>query len=202
MNQNVNQCRADVEAVLFASGEPMSVSRIAQALEVDEETVERLCEDLRQEYEMRKGGIHLVRLDDAYEFCTVQSSAEAVRAALSLRRNTPLSQAALEVLAVVAYNQPVTKAFVEQVRSVDCGAVMQGLMLKGLIEERGRLELPGRPLLYGTTPVFLRSFGLESLADLPPLPEEEQQRIMTETTLDDVIRESEQAAEEADASEE
>ncbi len=194
MSQNVNQCRADVEAILFASGEPMSVSRIAQAMEIDEETVARMCEDLHQEYEMRQGGIHLVHLDDAYQFCTVQSSANAVRAALSLRRNTPLSQAALEVLAVIAYNQPVTKAFVEQVRSVDCGAVIQGLMLKGLVEERGRLELPGRPLLYGTTPVFLRSFGLESLADLPPLPEEEQQRIMTEPTLDDVIRESEQAA--------
>ncbi len=191
MSQNVNQCRADIEAILFASGEPMSVSRIAQAIEVDEDTVVRLCEDLRQEYEMRKGGIHLVQLDDAYQFCTVTSSANAVRAALEIRRNTPLSQAALEVLAVIAYNQPVTKAFVEQVRSVDCGAVIQGLMLKGLVEERGRLELPGRPLLYGTTANFLRSFGLQSLDDLPPLPEEEQQRIMTEPTLDDVIRESE-----------
>ena len=192
MSQNVNQCRADIEAILFASGEPMSVSRIAQAIEVDEDTVVRLCEDLRQEYEMRKGGIHLVQLDDAYQFCTVTSSANAVRAALEIRRNTPLSQAALEVLAVIAYNQPVTKAFVEQVRSVDCGAVIQGLMLKGLVEERGRLELPGRPLLYGTTANFLRSFGLQSLEDLPPLPEEEQQRIMTEPTLDDVIRESEE----------
>lgn len=192
MSQNVNQCRADIEAILFASGEPMSVSRIAQAIEVDEDTVVRLCEDLRQEYEMRKGGIHLVQLEDAYQFCTVTSSANAVRAALEIRRNTPLSQAALEVLAVIAYNQPVTKAFVEQVRSVDCGAVIQGLMLKGLVEERGRLELPGRPLLYGTTANFLRSFGLQSLEELPPLPEEEQQRIMTEPTLDDVIRESEE----------
>ncbi len=190
MSQNVNQCRADIEAILFASGEPMSVSRIAQAIEVDEDTVKRLCEDLRQEYEMRKGGIHIVPLEDAYQFCTVTSSAEAVRAALEIRRNTPLSQAALEVLAVIAYNQPVTKAFIEQVRSVDCGAVIQGLMLKGLVEERGRLELPGRPLLYGTTANFLRSFGLQALEDLPPLPEEEQQRIMTEPTLDDVIRES------------
>lgn len=194
MSQNVNQCRIDIEAILFASGEPMAVSRIAQAIETDVETVERLCEDIRQEYEMRKGGIHLVKLDDAYQFCTVSSAADAVRAALEIRRNTPLSQAALEVLAVIAYNQPVTKAFVEQVRSVDCGAVIQGLMLKGLVEERGRLELPGRPLLYGTTANFLRSFGLQSLTDLPPLPEEEQQRIMTEPTLDDVIRESEAAA--------
>ncbi|MBQ3068722.1 MAG: SMC-Scp complex subunit ScpB [Clostridia bacterium] len=192
MSQNVNECRVEIEAILFASGEPMSVSRIAQAIEADEETVERLCEDLRHEYEMRKGGIHIVKLEDAYQFCTVKSAADAVRAALDLRRNTPLSQAALEVLSVIAYNQPVTKAFVEQVRSVDCGAVIQGLMLKGLVEERGRLELPGRPLLYGTTANFLRSFGLETLADLPPLPEEEQQRIMTEPTLDDVIRESEE----------
>ncbi len=192
MNQNVNQCRADAEAVLFASGEPMSISRLAQAMEIDKETAERLCEDLRQEYEMRKGGIVLVRLNDAYQFCTVKSSADVVRRALEIRRNTPLSQAALEVLAVIAYNQPVTKAFVEQVRSVDCSAVIQGLILKNLVEERGRLELPGRPLLYGTTPGFLRSFGLQTLADLPPLPEEEQQRVMTESTLDDVIRESEQ----------
>ncbi len=199
MSQNVNECRAQVEAILFASGEPMSVPRIAQAMEIDEETVSRLCEDLRHEYEMRAGGIHLVQLDDAYQFCTVASCAAAVRAALEIRRNTPLSQAALEVLAVIAYNQPVTKAFVEQVRSVDCGAVIQGLMLKGLVEERGRLELPGRPLLYGTTAGFLRSFGLQTLDDLPPLPEEEQQRIMTESTLDDVIRENEQTEETAEA---
>ncbi len=194
MSQNVNQCRADLEAILFASGEPMSIARMAQAIEADEETVSRLCEDLRQEYEMRRGGLRLVHLDDAYQFCTAKECAAAVRAALEIRRNTPLSQAALEVLAVIAYNQPVTKAFVEQVRSVDCGAVIQGLMLKGLVEERGRLELPGRPLLYGTTAGFLRSFGLQSLEDLPPLPEEEQQRIMTEPTLDDVIRESEREA--------
>ena len=144
----------------------------------------------------------LSMLDDAYQFCTAKECASAVRAALEIRRNTPLSQAALEVLAVIAYNQPVTKAFVEQVRSVDCAAVIQGLMLKGLVEERGRLELPGRPLLYGTTAGFLRSFGLQSLDDLPPLPEDEQQRVMTEPTLDDVIREAEQDTDAQDASEE
>ena len=170
MSQNVNRCRADVEAILFASGEPMSVSRIAQALDIDEETVSRLCEDLRQEYEMRKGGIHLVRLEDSYEFCTAKASADAVRAALSLRRNTPLSQAALEVLAVVAYNQPVTKSFIEQVRGVDCSGVVSTLVEKGLVEERGRLELPGRPLLYGTTKNFLRCFSISDLGELPELP--------------------------------
>ena len=108
---------------------------------------------------------------------------EPVREVLDLKRGTPLSQAAMEVLAVVAYNQPVTKAFVEQVRGVDCSGVLSSLMQKDLLEERGRLELPGRPLLYGTTETFLRCFQLSSIEDLPPppqrsgegLPEEEGQ---------------------------
>ena len=106
-----------------------------------------------------------------------------MREVLDLKRGTPLSQAAMEVLAVVAYNQPVTKAFVEQVRGVDCSGVLSSLMQKDLLEERGRLELPGRPLLYGTTETFLRCFQLSSIEDLPPppqrggegLPEEEGQ---------------------------
>ena len=90
---------------------------------------------------------------------------------MDIRRNTPLSQAAMEVLAIIAYNQPVTRPFVEQVRGVDCSAVMQGLQQKGLIEEKGRMDLPGRPLLYGTTQNFLRCFGVSSLEQLPPLPQ-------------------------------
>ena len=96
--------------------------------------------------------------------------APQIRTVMDLRRNTPLSQAALEVLAVVAYNQPVTKAFVEQVRGVDCSGVIGSLTTKGLVEEKGRLELPGRPLLYGTTENFLRCFNISSLDELPPLP--------------------------------
>lgn len=95
---------------------------------------------------------------------------------MDLRRNTPLSQAALEVLAVVAYNQPVTKAFVEQVRGVDCSGVIGSLTTKGLVEEKGRLELPGRPLLYGTTENFLRCFNISSLDELPPLPEGDEDK--------------------------
>ena len=115
---------------------------------------------------------------------------------MDIRRNTPLSQAAMEVLAIVAYNQPVTKAFIEQVRGVDCGAVVQGLAAKGLIEEKGRLELPGRPLLYGTTADFLRCFGVSTLDELPPLPQKEEDG-MVETTLQEVIEEAE-AADESD----
>ena len=101
--------------------------------------------------------------------------APQIRTVMDLRRNTPLSQAALEVLAVVAYNQPVTKAFVEQVRGVDCSGVIGSLTAKGLVEEKGRLELPGRPLLYGTTENFLRCFNISSIDELPPLPENDEE---------------------------
>lgn len=167
--------QAAIEAILFASGEPVPVSRLAEALEIEESEVRYLTEGLMKRYQRQDGGIALHRLDNAYQLCSAGAYAPYVRKAMDIRRNTPLSQAAMEVLAVVAYNQPVTKAFVEQVRGVDCAAVMQGLMAKGLIEERGRLELPGRPLLYGTTPHFLLSFSMESLDDLPPLPESEEE---------------------------
>ena len=106
--------------------------------------------------------------------CSQKEYIDVIRALLELKKNTPLSQAALEVLAIVAYNQPVTKAFIEQVRGVDCSGVIRSLSEKALIEEAGRLDLPGRPLLYGTTENFLRCFSLESLENLPELPEKEK----------------------------
>ncbi len=188
----IKQYQAAMEAVLFASGEPVASGRLAEVLELDEETAVRLAEDLMQDINTRGGGLRMLRLDDRYQLCTNADYAGYVRKALEIRRNTPLSQAAMEVLAIVAYNQPVTRAFIDQVRGVDCGAVVQGLVQKSLIEEKGRLELPGRPLLYGTTADFLRSFGLNSLEGLPPLPQkEEENAAMEETTLDDVIEQTE-----------
>ena len=192
----IKQYQAAMEAVLFASGEPVSLARLAEVLELDEETALRLVEDLKNDYNTRPGGLGIVRLDDRYQMVTRRDYAEYIRKTMDIRRNTPLSQAAMEVLAIVAYNQPVTRAFIEQVRGVDCGAVVQGLAAKGLIEEKGRLELPGRPLLYGTTADFLRCFGVSSLNELPPLPQKEEEGAMAETTLDEVIEEQ-QAAEAA-----
>ncbi len=183
--------RAAMEAILFANGEPVAADRLAEVLELDTETVHRLAADLMSELSARAGGICMVKLDDRYQLCTRKEFADAVRRSLDIRRNTPLSQAAMEVLAIVAYNQPVTKAFIEQVRGVDCTAVIQGLQQKNLIEEKGRLELPGRPLLYGTTPVFLRCFGVSGLQELPPLPQKEEDARMVETTLEDVINRTE-----------
>lgn len=169
----IRKLQGSIEAILFASGDAVSVERVAEALKIDRSTAGKMMENLADRYRAGEGGIRVVRLGNGYQMCTNPEYADAVRAALEIRRNLPLTQAALEVLAVVAYNQPVTKAFVEQVRGVDCSAVLSGLVAKNLVEEQGRLELPGRPLLYGTTADFLRCVGISSLAELPQ-PEREK----------------------------
>ena len=168
--------KAALEAILFAAGAPVPAQRIADALDTGIETIKEQAQRLAEEYSAADRGLAVIRLEDSYQICNKKEYGEYIRHVMDLRRNTPLSQAALEVLAVVAYNQPVTKAFVEQVRGVDCSGVIGSLMTKGLLEEKGRLELPGRPLLYGTTENFLRSFQLDSLDSLPPLPEDEAQK--------------------------
>ena len=160
-----------IEAILFACGTPAELTKIAQALEIKEEKAEELLKSLMDDYSSRKSGIKIVRLGKSYQMCTEKEYAEIIRTVLDLRRNSPLSQAALEVLAIIAYNQPVTKAFVEQIRGVDCSGVVSSLVARELIEEKGRLELPGRPLIYGTTENFLRCFNVSDVSELPPLPQ-------------------------------
>lgn len=166
--------KAAVEAILFASGSPVEPDKIAQAIEMKPSQAEKLILELMDDYEKQERGIRIIKLNKSYQMVSAKKFAPEIRKVMDLRRNTPLSQAALEVLAVVAYNQPVTKAFVEQVRGVDCSGVLGSLTTKGLVEEKGRLELPGRPLLYGTTENFLRCFNLESIENLPPLPESDK----------------------------
>ncbi len=161
------------EAVLFASGEPLSLDRLTQIFEITPEKCVSTLEALAKKLEDDESGLKLVRMENTYQLATKNEYAEYIKKAFDIRRRTPLSSAALEVLAVVAYNQPVTKSFIEQVRGVDCSGVVTTLVEKGLLEERGRLELPGKPLLYGTTKNFLRVFGLSDLSDLPPLPKNE-----------------------------
>ncbi len=168
-----NKMQSAVEAILFAAGEPLEIDRIAEALEAEKEIIESALEGLKFSLDKRESGICLVKMDDKYQLCTRQEYAQEVRAVLEIKKNAPLSNAAFEVLAVIAYNQPVTKAFIEQVRGVDCSGVVSTLIAKGLIEERGRLELPGRPLIYGTTPEFLKCFCVSSLDELPELPDHE-----------------------------
>lgn len=169
---NNQQIVSALEAVLFASGDPISIDRLSQVFEKTPEEVEKLIKELEIKLEKNKSGFTVVRLENTYQLVTREEYAPYIKKAFDIKRRTPLSPASLEVLAVIAYNQPVTRAFIEQVRGVDCSGVVSTLVEKGLIEERGRLELPGRPLLYGTTKTFLRSFSLNDLSDLPPIPKE------------------------------
>lgn len=176
----LNQYKAALEAVLFALAEPATPEKLAAALELDVATVDKLCGVLKDEYAQQEHGICLLCLEGRWQFSTKSEYGSYVKTALDNRRNVPLSPAALEVLAIIAYNQPVTRSFIEQVRGVDSSGVVQSLSQKGLIEEAGRLDLPGRPIAFATTDVFLRSFGLSSLAELPALhtddlpPQEEE----------------------------
>ena len=163
--------KAVLEAVLFASGEPLDIEKTAKTLLVDKETLENCLAEMTEDYKSADRGIELLNLAGKYQFATKEEYNAEIRAVLSMKKNTPLSSAAFEVLAVVAYNQPVTKAFIEQVRGVDCSGVISTLCQRNLIEEHGRLDLPGRPLLYCTTDNFLRCFEISSLDELPELPE-------------------------------
>ncbi|MBO4339043.1 MAG: SMC-Scp complex subunit ScpB [Clostridia bacterium] len=173
MDVNANKLTAACEAILFAYGEPMELSRLSEALGIEDELTEQLLLNLEAGLQERGSGLRLLKLDDKYQLSTDTEYADLIRSVLEIKRNTPLSQAAFEVLAIVAYNQPITKSYIEQVRGVDCSGVIASLCQKKLIEEKGRLDLPGRPLVYGTTPEFLRCFSLSSLEELPELPENE-----------------------------
>lgn len=161
------------EAVLFSGGEPISIDRFSQVFDISPERVVEVMEALSKKLAGNDRGVGLVRMENTYQLATKEKYAGYIKKMFDIKRRTPLSPAALEVLAVVAYNQPVTKSFIEQVRGVDCSGVVTTLVEKGLIEERGRLELPGKPLLYGTTKNFLRCFGISDLTELPPLPKNE-----------------------------
>lgn len=172
---NKEQLLQTLEAVIFASGEPISIDRLSEALEVSPENVEKAAKELEAKLDNNKSGLKLVRLENTYQLATRKEYSEYIKKAFDIKRRTPLSPAALEVLAVIAYNQPVTRSFVEQVRGVDCSGVITTLVEKGLIEECGRLELPGKPLLYRTTKNFLRCFSISDLSELPPLPKAEHE---------------------------
>lgn len=169
----VNEMIPAFEAILFASGEPVETERFCEQFEIDMETAENVMDMLADRLDKAGSAVKVLRLGACYQLATRKEFGDTIRTALDLRRKTPLSQAALEVLAVIAYNQPVTRAYIEQVRGVDCSGVVSTLIERGLLEEKGRLELPGRPLLYGTTANFLRCFSLNSLEELPDVPLDE-----------------------------
>lgn len=160
-----------LEAILFASGDPISIDRLATVLDIEREDVIDYAEELALHYEKNNSGICIVRLEDEYQMCSNPDFADIIVKTMRHRKPPKLSQAALEVLAVVAYFQPVTRAYIEDVRGVDSSYSVNMLTERGLIEPCGRLEVPGRPTLFRTTENFLRVMELEQLEDLPALPE-------------------------------
>lgn len=167
---DLREVEAAIEGILFASGEPMPLDRICLALELDRPTAEQVLQKLADHYAYERRGIRLVRMEDSFQLCSAPDYADVIRKAFEIRKTARLSQPALEVLTIVAYYQPTTRAYVDQVRGVDSSYTMSLLYERGLIEECGRLQVPGRPHLYRTTKKFLRDFHLSSLDELPEMP--------------------------------
>ena len=168
--REMKEIEAAVEGILFASGEPVHIDRICLAAELDRPTAELVLQKLMDYYSFERRGMRLLRLEDSWQLCSAPEYADVSRRAFEIRKPAKLSQPALEVLTIIAYYQPTTRAYVDQIRGVDSSYTVGLLLDRHLIEECGRLQVPGRPRLYRTTKAFLRAFHLNSLEDLPEMP--------------------------------
>lgn len=167
-------------AILFAAGEPLEAGRIAEAMEITTAEAVDIAQIVADALDEQELPVEIRKLENSYQLCTRAQYAPVIRKALEIKRNIPLSAAAMETLAIIAYNQPVTRGFVEQVRGVDSSSVVISLVDKGLVEEAGRLDLPGKPLAYRTTANFLRCFSLTGLDKLPAVDEEQEETVLVE----------------------
>ena len=166
----MKEVEAAIEGILFASGEPVAVDRICMAMDMDRPTVELVLQKLADYYAYERRGMRLLKMEDSYQLCSAPEYGDLIRRAFEVRKPAKLSQPALEVLTIIAYYQPTTRAYVDQIRGVDSSYTVGLLLDRHLIEECGRLQVPGRPRLYRTTQAFLRAFHLQSLDDLPEMP--------------------------------
>ena len=184
--EQIKSVEGAIEAILYAAGYPVKYEKIAEVLGLDVRNTKTLIKHMSEEYnkENSKHGINLLMFDETCQFCTKEQYAPYIREALGIRRGGNLSASSMEVLAIVAYNQPVTRSFIDQVRGVDSSYAVNSLIDKALIEACGRLDAPGRPMLYATTEKFLRVFGLRSLTELPAteimLPAQENVPVIVE----------------------
>lgn len=163
--------RSVIEALLFAWSDPLALKDIAKVLEVDEKRVGEVLKEMMDDFNYNKRGIQIIKMNDHYQLATKPEHYDYVQKLLEPKQNKGLTQAALETLAIIAYKQPIPKGEIEGIRGVKCDKAIATLLEKDLIEEKGRLEKTGRPILYGTSLNFLKAFGLNSLKDLPPISE-------------------------------
>lgn len=171
----LNEGVSVIESILFAHGDPIEAEKLCAAAGIEEDTLVKLIQLLSDRYESTSSSLIVLKLGNCYQLAVRSEFSDHVRAALETKKNTPLSPAAMEVLTIIAYNQPVTKGFVEHIRGIDSSSVVNSLVEKNLLEEAGRLDVPGKPIAYKTTSAFLRCFQLSSIDDLPPLPGSESQ---------------------------
>ena len=167
------EVKAIIEALLFIWGDPLDLKDISSILELDNEEVKTIINEMIDEFNFERRGIKIIQIDDSYQMSTRTEHFEWIKKLYNPKTSKTLSSAALETLSIVAYNQPITKSEIEIIRGVRCDKALDTLLEKEIIEERGRLERTGRPIIYGTTKEFLRCFGLTSLEELPSLEEVE-----------------------------
>ncbi len=186
----INQLKATIEAILFAAGRPVTKKEFILNLELSEEALENILSNMQEEYKEEKRGIEIVKINDSYQLCTKKDLYESIYPILDKRNRPNLSNAALETLAIIAYNPQITRAEIESIRGVSADACVYKLLEYGLIEEAGKIDLPGKPMSYQTTNEFLRMFGYDSLEQLPELPRykiDENQQIV----IDELIEKTE-----------
>ena len=162
-----------IEAILFTLGDSVEIARLCQALETDKKTVKALVEELKEEYETRESGIKIIEIEDSYQMCTREEAYESLIKIVSIPKSYRLTDIQLETLSIIAYKQPITKIEVEKIRGVTSDRVINRLIDVGLVEEKGRLNTPGRPIILGTTEEFLRRFGLSNCDELPNIEAEQ-----------------------------
>lgn len=193
--KTLEEIKAIIEALLFTAGEPVSISRLADVISADTQQIEDACLQLQMDYSGDNRGLRVIRINNAFQMVTESAMFEHIYQLAEIEKRQQLSQAAYEVLSIVAYKQPVIRAVIEKIRGVVSDSSIAKLMERGLIYESGRLDIPGRPITYSTTDEFLRCMGYSSLADLPPFPDTEEEDSGEQMTLSDEMFSQEQTTE-------
>lgn len=200
----IREIQAILESVLFAAGDAVDIEKLADIVDVDRRSLREILKKMMDDYNYERRGIHIIQLEDSYQMCTRGEYHDYVAMLAEPRRKQSLSNAAIEVLAIVAYKQPVTRSTIEHIRGVNCDYIVNRLIERNLIEEVGRLDAPGRPILFGTTQEFLRCFGIAALAELPDFEtfgqsEEEGEQLEMELEHEQLAMENEERTEEEPA---
>lgn len=185
VNGDIKEIESIVEALLFTSGDPVGLDKLAEVLEIDRKTMKLIMSNMIVSIKNSKRGIIVRELDGSYQLCTRQEHTEYIRRMFEPRQKQALSQAAYETLAIIAYNQPITRARLEHIRGVNSDSAVTRLLERNLIKEAGKLDAPGKPMLYETTSEFLRSFGFSSVANLPVLEMSSEQQLEITNSVDE-----------------